>query len=144
MKFQFKDDKPIYHRPYRMAIAERQVVQTKVKQLLASGVIRESESDYTSPILLIPKKTGDVRMCVDYRALNAITIKDRYPLPLIQDQLDKLTDKCYFTILDLAQGYHQVPMHPDSVQKTAFITPDGQYEYLRVPYGLANGPSVFQ
>ena len=81
-----------------------------------------------------PKKNGDVRMRVDYRALNRCTVKQRCPLSLANDQLDKLAGKCYCTTFDLAQGYHQVPMHLDSVSKTAFIKPDGHYEFLRVQF----------
>lgn len=111
-------EEPIYYRPYRLSQTERDKLREKVKTLLESSVIQESSSDYASPIILVTKKDGGIRMCVDYRALNAITVKDRYPLQLIEDQLDRLANKYYFTTLDLAQRYHQVPMHPESVHKT--------------------------
>ncbi|KAK9728669.1 Reverse transcriptase (RNA-dependent DNA polymerase) [Popillia japonica] len=131
MKITLETNKPVNYRPYRLAASEREVVRGRIERLLASGVIRESISEYGSPIILVPKKNGEARLCVDYRALNRITgvdyralnritVKDRYPLPLIDDQLNKLAGKVYYTTLDLAQGYHQVPMHPESVQSYWF------------------------
>lgn len=111
-------------------------MREKVQGLLDSGVVRESNSYFAGPIVLVSKKDGGIRLCVDYRALNAVTVKDRYPLLLISDLL---AVKRYFTTLDMAQGYYQVPMQTGSVYKTAFITPDGQ---LRVPFGLANFTAV--
>lgn len=115
-----------------------------MQELLDNGIIRESDSPYASPILLVKKKTGDYRMCVDFRKLNAITVKDKYPLPLIDDQIDKLKGQRYFTTLDLASGYYQVPLTDEAIPKTAFVTPDGHYEFLRMPFGLTNAPAVFQ
>lgn len=83
-------------------------------------------------------------MCIDYRRLNAITIRDQYPLPLICDQIDKLGGASYFTTLGLASGYYQVPVAEESIPKTAFVTADGHYEFLRMPFGLTNAPAVFQ
>ncbi|CAK1604134.1 unnamed protein product [Parnassius mnemosyne] len=115
----------------------------KINELLEAGIIRKSTSEYASPVVLVKKKGGDYRLCVDYRALNANTIKDRYPLPHIEDQVTRLSGKSYFTTLDLAQGYYQVPIDDESIRKTAFITQSGLYEFLKMPFGLSNAPAVF-
>lgn len=112
--------------------------------LLNKGVIRESDSDFASPVLLVKKSDGTDRLCVDFRALNEIIEKDRYPLPLIQDQLDKLGKAKYFISIDMKNGLYQIPVSSESIKYTAFITPDGQFEFLKMPFGICNGPSVFQ
>lgn len=115
-----------------------------IKQLLDSKVIRESSSPYASPIVLVQKKSGELRMCVDYRQLNAKTRKDAYPLPRIEESLDALAGAQWFSTLDLASGYNQVPVAERDKAKTAFCTPFGLFEFERMPFGLCNAPGTFQ
>ncbi|CAK1597933.1 unnamed protein product [Parnassius mnemosyne] len=144
MNIKLNDDTPVVYNPYRMSIKEREHLTIIVEDLLRHGIIRESNSCYASPVILVNKKNGEKRLCIDYRALNRKTLKDKYPLPRIEDQLDCLGGNSYFTSLDLASGYYQIPMAEDSKHLTAFVTPDGLFEYNRMPFGLANAPSVFQ
>ncbi|XP_076656357.1 uncharacterized protein LOC143361002 [Halictus rubicundus] len=137
-------NRTVQRRPYRLSPDERQIVRDKIDELLSAGIIRHSCSPFASPIILVSKKDGSDRLCVDYRELNSNTVPDRYPLPLISDQIQRLSGSQYFTTLDMASGFHQIPIHKDSIEKTAFVTPDGQYEYLSMPFGLRNAPSVFQ
>lgn len=144
MKIDCLSDKPVVYAPYRLSFSERDSVKKMIAELLNSQIIRESRSPYASPILLVKKKDGTPRMCVDFRALNRVTKKDKYPLPIIDDQIDRLGGYKYFTTLDLMSGFYQVPMSTDSIEKTGFVTPDGHYEFLRMPFGLTNAPAVFQ
>lgn len=144
MKINLIHDTPIFSRPRRLSYHERTAVQKIVQDLLQDKIIRPSTSPYASALVLVPKKNGEIRMCIDYRPLNKITIRDNHPLPLIDDCLDHLGGKNFFTLLDLKSGFHQIRMHDDSVQYTSFVTPDGQYEYLCMPFGLRNSPPVFQ
>lgn len=144
MKITLTDDVPVTYRPYRMAFTEREQFRDIVNDLIASKIVRGSTSPYSSPIVLVKKKSGEIRLCVDYRAVNRKTVSDNYPSPRIDDLLDSLKGSKYFTSLDLASGYHQIPLEEKSIQKTAFVTPDGHYEYLMMPFGLKNAPAVFQ
>lgn len=139
-----KHNQPISYRPRRLSYSDKQKLQEILSNLLRDNIIRPSDSPYASPIVLVHKKNGELRLCVDYRELNKITIQDNYPTPLIDDHLDRLRDKQYFTCLDLRNGFYHVKVAESSVKLTAFVTPLGQFEYLRMPFGLTNAPRVFQ
>lgn len=135
---------PLRQRPYRVSASERQVIADNVDDMLRRGVIQPSNSPWASPVVLVTKKDGSIRFCVDYRRLNKITRKDVYPLPRIDDALDCLQGAEYFSSLDLRSGYWQVPMADNDRSKTAFITPDGLYEFNVMPFGLCNAPATFE
>ena len=127
-----------------MSLVEKEQLGKILDKLLSRGIIRESESPYASPIVLVRKKNSEYRLCVDYRFLNKITLRDNYPLPLIEDQIDKLRDKIFFTLLDLKDGFHHIDVSESSIPLTAFITVFGQFEWLKAPFGLKTMPAKFQ
>lgn len=138
------DEIPVVSRPYRVSHAERKIINNQVEEMLENGIIRKSQSPYSSPVVLVPKKDGDMRFCVNYKKLNAKTIKNVYPLPVIDDILTYLGDAKYFSSLDMFSGYWQVEIEEDHKHKTAFVTTDGLFEFNRLSFGLTTAPSTFQ
>ena len=143
-KFELTDYKPINKAPYRTSAKEKEIIKTQVNEMLDQGVIRPSISDYASPVVLVKKKNGDMRFCVDNRALNAVTVKDRFPLPLIDDLIHHLQGCHYISTWDLFSGYWQVPIKEDHKKYTAFICSEGLFEFNVLNFGLTNAPAVFQ
>lgn len=135
---------PPYRSLYRLSPKESEVLREYLVTNLAKGWIRESKSPAGAPILFVPKKDGSLRLCVDYRGLNAITVKNRYPLPLIGETLDRLAGAKIYTQLDLRDAYHRIRIKEGDEWKTAFRTRYGHYEYTVMPFGLANAPATFQ
>ncbi|GBC49993.2 retroviral-like aspartic protease 1 [Rhizophagus irregularis DAOM 181602=DAOM 197198] len=139
-----KDATPISQPPYRCNPKYREFLQGEITRMESQRLIRKSASPWASPVVIVDKKGGEKRLCIDYRKLNAVTKADAYPLPRIDDMLESFSNATWFTTLDLASGYWQVAMDPADVEKTAFITPFGLYEFLVMPFGLAYAPGTFQ
>jgi len=134
---------PISRRPYRMPPNELAELKTQLKELLDKGFIRPSSSEWGCPALFMKKKDQSLRMCVDYRPLNAVTIKNKYPLPQIDILFDQLSKAKVFSKIDLRFRYHQIKIRPQDIPKTAFSTRYGLYEYLVMSFGLTNAPARF-
>lgn len=143
MRIVLTDNIPIYQPARRLAVSEKKEVDTQMREWCEAGVIRPSTSDYASPIVLVRKKDGSARICVDFRRLNAKAVKVRYPQPVIEEQIDKLQDARIYTVLDLKNGFFHVPIEEDSRKYTAFSVPGGHYEFTRMPFGYCNSPAYF-
>ena len=135
---------PVNRPPFRLSQKERLEVEAQVQEALEKGWITLSSSSYGAPVLFVPKPDGTLRMCIDYRALNNITVKNKYPMPRIDDLLDNISGAKYFSSIDLASGYHQLRLQESDCPKTAFNTHIGKYEWRVMPFGLTNAPAVFQ
>jgi hypothetical protein len=137
------DPKPIFIPAYRKSYKEREIIKLEVEKMFKAGIIRKSNSPWNSPIILIPKPDGSVRLCVDYRAINKVSVRDTFPLPLIRDVLDRLRGAEWYSMADLRAGFWQLSVAEESIPLTSFSTPDSKWEFTRVPFGLTNSPSHF-
>ena len=143
MEIKLNSNQVVNYRPYKVPYGLKKTLQSQIDLLLKLGIIQNSSSEYSSPVLLVPKKNGEYRLCVDYRKLNSRTKKENFPVPNIEETLNSLGNKRYFTNLDLLSGYHQIPIAEQSTQYTGFVTPTGHYEYTCMPFGLSNAPAIF-
>ncbi|UYV67118.1 hypothetical protein LAZ67_4003958, partial [Cordylochernes scorpioides] len=139
-----EDAKPIKHKPYRVSAKERTIIKDQIDEMLEEGIIRPSSSPWPFPVILVKKRDGKYRFCVDYRKLNEVTVKDVYPIPRIDDVMDSLQGSKYFSAIDLKSGYWQVEIEERDKEKTAFTTAHGLYEFNVMPFGLCNAPATFE
>lgn len=143
MKISLKGERLIAFRPRRITRSDEEKLRIILDDLLQSDIIRPNKSPYASPIVLVRKKNGELRLCVDYREINKITEKDNFPAPIVDNYIDQLKDTRYFTSLDMKSGFYHIKMAEDSIKYTSFVTPLGQFEFLRMPFGLTNAPCEF-
>ena len=134
---------PISKPAYRMAVVEMEELKNQVDELEKKGFIRKSISPWGAPVLFVKKKDGSLRLCIDYRELNRVTIKNRYPLPRIDDLFDQLKGAAVFSKIDLRSGYHELRIKAQDIPKTAFRTHYGHYEFFVIPFSLTNVPATF-
>ncbi|KYO36570.1 hypothetical protein Y1Q_0024279 [Alligator mississippiensis] len=139
-----QDTRPFRKRSRRIALSEMEDVRWHLQELLDHGIISETHSTYASLIVVAWKKSGNIRMCIDYRTLNSRTTVDQYTVPRVQDALDCLLGSQWFSVLDLQSGYYQIPLAQEDKEKTAFICPLGFYQFERMPQGISGAPATFQ
>ena len=135
--------KPVSQKPYSIAMKYYQWVKEEIEKLLAAKVIHTSRSSWSTPIIVVPKGDGGKCLVIDYRALNKVTRKFTWPMPKIEDIFSKLNGATYFTTLDLRAGYHHIPLDKPSIPKTAFSSPFGKFEYVKVPFWFSPSTSIF-
>ena len=134
---------PVSRAPYRLAPTEMTELKKQLEELVEKGFIHPSSSPWGAPVLFVKKKDGSLRLCIDYRRLNKVTIKNKYCLPRIDELMDQLEGATWFSKIDLASGYHQIPIHEGDIRKTAFRTRYGHYEFVVMPFGLTNALAAF-
>ena len=143
-RIETKNNKPVIIRQQRIPLAMEEKVENMISDLLKQNLIVESKSEWNSPLVVVPKKNGDLRLCTDFRKLNSITIRPQYPMPNTQAMFDSLQGNRFFTTLDLSSGYHHISMDERDAEKTGFSTRSGHYHYVRMPFGLSGAPATFQ
>ena len=134
---------PIRCAPYRLHPEKREFLRTELDNLLQQGIIEESNSPWASPIVMVPKSDGALRLCTDFRKVNAVTVPDPFPLPRVEDLLDRVGQAKFLTKLDMTRGYWQVPLDEESIPISAFVTPFGHFQWKYMPFGLRNAPATF-
>ena len=143
-KIRTTDSAPIRRKAYRLPQAYHERVVKEIQEMEKNGIIEKSESEWAFPLVIVEKRDGGIRLCIDYRELNQVTKYDAYPMPRIEEMLDQIGNAHFITTLDLAKGYWQVPMSEEDKEKTAFVSPKGLFQFVTMPFGLCGAPVTFQ